>query len=635
MPISDKAIFSESRPFYNKWMMTACVAGLLLAMPVTTWAEDTAVTEEHHEIIQMEERVDVPALALHGEPKYDADFKYFDYVNPDAPKGGAVSTAAIGTFDSLNPYILRGLPAAAVTMTYSSLLKKSLDEPLTSYGLLAKSMTVPEDRSWVTFKLREKARWHDGKPVTALDVLWSLDALKKHGHPFYRSYYSAVEKVIAVDLHTVKFIFKKAGNRELPLIVGDLPVLPKHYWTAKGRDFSKTSLEAPLGNGPYKIKSVDAGRRIVLERVKDWWGDNLAVSKGQNNFDAITIDYYRDPGVAFQAFLAGNVTYRQENIAKNWTQGYNHPAVRKGNIIKDEVKHSLPTGMQAFVINTRRAKFNDPLVREALAYAFDFEWSNKQFAFGSYVRCNSYFSNSELGATKPISKEEIALLEPYRDQLPERVFTHVYQPPKTSGSGDIRQNLRRALQLMREAGYKLEKGMLVNKDGKPFVFEIMTDSPMFDRWLLPFVANLKKLGVVAKIREIDSAQYQNRMNEFDFDMTITTIPQSLTPGNEQYSFFGSETADQPGSQNLAGVKDPVVDMLIDKIIHAETREELITATRAMDRVLLWKFYVIPQWYIDRFRIAYWDTLDQPKENPPYGLPVLETWWSRGAQKKND
>lgn len=598
--------------------------GMACIMPVALADDRAALPQIDTEIVT--EVIDAHALALHGSPKYAADFTHFDYVNPDAPKGGNLSMAALGTFDSVNPYILRGMAAAGVTLTYSTLLSKSLDEPLTSYGELAESITVPEDRSWVTFKLRDQARWHDGKPVTALDVVWTFNTLMKHGQPFYRSYYAAVDKVTAIDLKTIKFTFKKSGNRELPLIVGDMPVLPKHYWTQNGNDFSKTTLKPPLGSGPYKIKTVNPGRRIVLERVEDWWGNDLPIHKGHYNFDTITFDYYRDPGVAFQAFLAGNVDFRQENIAKNWAQGYNHPAVRRGLIQRDEIKHGLPTGIQAFVLNTRRAIFNDPKVREALAYAFDFEWSNKQFAFDSYVRCNSYFSNSELGATMPISDAELALLEPYRDQLPERVFTHVYQPPKTNGSGDIRQNLRRAMQLLREAGWVMEKGVLKNDKGQQFGFEILTDSPTFDRWVLPFVANMRKLGMNVRVREVDSTQYQNRMNEFDFDMAITVIPQSLTPGNEQYGYFGSDTANTKGSQNLMGIKNPVVDDLIDKIIHAATRDELVTTTRAMDRVLAWNFYVIPQWYIDKFRIAYWSKLGHPEENPPYGLPVVETWW---------
>lgn len=567
-------------------------------------------------------------MALHGEPKYAADFTHLEYTNPDAPKGGRFRMGAVGSFDSLNPFIIRGMPAAGMGMIYETLLEKSLDEPLTSYGHLAETIEVPEDRSSVTFELRKEAKWHDGKPITADDVVWTFNTLIKDGQPFYRSYYSQVAKIEKLDERTIRFDFKQKGNRELPLIIGDMPVLPKHYWTAKGNDFSKTTLKPPLGSGPYKVKSVDTGRRMVYERVKDWWGKDLPLNKGRYNFDTIAYDFYRDPGVAFQAFLGGSVDFRQENIAKNWAQGYDHPAVKSGKIKKEEIKHGLPTGMQAFFYNTRREIFKDPKVREALSYAFDYEWSNKQLAFGSYTRCNSYFSNSELAATAPVTLAELKLLEPFRDQLDPRVFSEVYQPPKTKGTGDIRDNLRKATQLLAEAGWKMDKGVLKNAKGQAFRFEILEDSPMFDRWILPFISNLKKLGITATIRQIDVAQYQNRVNDFDYDMVTVLMPQSLTPGNEQMAFWGSESADQPGSQNLPGIKNKAVDAMIDHIIHADTMEELVTATRALDRVLLWNFYVIPQWYSGTFRIAYWNNVERPGQNPPYGLPVPDAWWAK-------
>lgn len=608
MPVSDKASCLV-RPL--SWIKPLCVVSLL-SFSLPAFAAD----ETSH------------ALALHGQPKYAADFKNFDYVNPKAPNGGNITTAAIGSFDTLNPYILKGLPADGMGLMYESLMSKSMDEPLTSYGLVAKTITVPEDRSWASFELRSEAKWQDGKPITADDVVWSFKTLLKSGQPFYRSYYSQVKDVEAIDATHVRFEFKQANNRELPLIIGDLPILPKHYWTDGKHDFTKTTLTPPLGSGPYKVKTVDSGRRIVYERDKNWWGKDLAINKGRYNFDTVTMDYYRDTTVAFQAFLAGSVDFRQENIAKIWAQGYEHPAVKKGLIKKEEIKHKLPSGMQAFGYNIRREIFKDPKVREALGYAFDFEWANKQLAFGSYTRCNSYFSNSELGATMPIGEGEKKLLEPYRDQLPSRVFTDVYQPPKTNGSGDIRQNLRKASLLLQEAGWSLDKGVLKNKKGEEFKFEILTNSPMFDRWLLPFVANLKKLGIKASMREVDMAQYQNRLNDFDFDVTIDSFPQTLTPGNEQYAYWGSELADTNGSMNYVGIQNPVIDAMIEKIVQAPTREDLITATRAMDRVLQWNFYVIPQWYINAFRIAYWDKLGHPAENPPYGLPVLDTWWAK-------
>lgn len=566
------------------------------------------------------------ALALHGEPKYAANFPNLAYVDPNAPKGGAVRLAVVGSFDSLNPFIIRGLPAAGLGLMYQTLLEKSLDEPQTGYGLLAESVEIPEDRAWVRFTLRPEAIWNDGTTVSAEDVIWSFNALMKDGAPFYRSYYAAVAKAEVISPRIVQFTFKKPGNRELPLIIGDMPVLPKNYWTAPKRDFSKTTLEAPLGSGPYKIKSVNAGRSITYERVRDWWGEGMAINKGRYNFDTITFDFYRDSDVAFQAFLAGSVDFRQENVAKNWAQGYNHPNVTSGKIKLQEIKHELPAGMQAFVYNTRRPIFKDPRVREALAYAFDFEWSNKQFAFGSYTRSNSYFTNCPLAADKPISAEETALLEPFREQLPSRVFTDVYQPPKTNGTGDIRNNLRTAVQLLQQAGWKLDQGVLKNSSGEVFTFEILYDGDMFDRWILPFVANLKKLGITANLRIIDVAQFQNRMSDFDFDMTVSTFGQSLTPGNEQSAYWGSDAADQKGSMNIAGIKNPVVDALAEQLIHADTYESLTNVTRALDRTLLWNFYVIPQWYVGTFRIAYWDRLGRPKENPVYGLPMIDTWW---------
>ena len=568
------------------------------------------------------------ALALYGDPKYPSDFQKFDYVSMNAKKGGTFNNAVVGTFDSLNPFIIRGVAAAGLGLIYETLLENSLDEPQTGYGLLAESVEVPDDRSYVTFKLRPQAKWHDGTPVTADDVVWSFETLLKHGQPFFRSYYAQVKEAKAVDAQTVTFTFKKSGLRELPLVLGSMPILPKAYWTQEGRDFSKTTLDIPMGSGPYRITQVESGRRIVYERIKDWWGADLPIHRGRYNFDMIAYDYYRDPSVAFQAFLGGDADFRQENIAKNWAQGYNHPAVKSGKIIKQEIEHELPAGMQAFAYNLRRPLFQDPLVREALAYAFDYEWSNKQLAFGSYIRTNSFFANSPLAADKPITMEELALLEPYRDQLPPRLFSEIYQPPKTDGSGNARKNLRHAQGLLEKAGWRLDGKTLRNANGKAFEFEILTDSPMFERWLLPFVANLKRLGITVTVREVDTAQYQNRLTDFDYDMTIISIGQSLTPGNEQHAYWSSEMADQPGSSNLMGIENPVVDALVDKIISASTYEELQTATRALDRVLLWNFYVIPQWYVGTFRVAYWDKFGRPSINPPYGLPVTDTWWMK-------
>jgi microcin C transport system substrate-binding protein len=609
MSISDKATCSASRKSWPSFFLSIFLLAFLICTPAC--AKETSLR----------------ALTMYDEaPKYAADFQHFDYVNPDAPKGGELKMGVEGAFDSLNAFIIKGIPATGTDLIYETLLQKSLDEPQTSYGLLAESMRMADDRSWVEFTLRPQAKWQDGQPVTADDVVWSFNTLVKDGAPGYRAYYSQVAKVEKTGERIVKFTFKNAGNRELPLIVGELTILPKHYWMQKGHDFTKTTLEPPLGSGPYKIKSVDSGRQIVYEHDKNWWGKDLPINKGRYNFDTVTFDYYRDTSVEFQAFLGGNIDFRSENVAKMWAQGYQHPAVLSGKIKKEEFRHSLPTGIQGFVYNTRRPIFADPRVREALAYAFDFEWANKQFAFGSYIRANSYFSNSELAATSLPAPEELKLLEPFRDKLPPRVFTDIYAAPKTNGSGDIRENLHKALDLLKQAGWTLQDGVLKDKNGKPFEFEILTEKQMFDRWVLPFVANLKKLGIDAKYRVIDVSQYQNRMNDFDFDMTLSIFPESQSPGNEQAAYWGSGNADTPGSANVMGIKNPVIDALIPHITHATTREELVTATHALDRVLQWNFYMIPQWYLNNFRIAYWAKLGHPDKNPPYGLPVIDTWW---------
>jgi microcin C transport system substrate-binding protein len=567
------------------------------------------------------------AAALFGEPKYDADFKQLDYVNVNAPKGGHFRAAVVGSFDSTNAHIIKGVSAAGIAMLYDSLMSRSLDEPATSYGLIAKSIAIAPDRSAVTFELRPEARWHDGKPITVDDVIWSFETLRDKGSPFYRTYYKSVREAYKSGHRRVTFSFKRKNDKELPMIMGDLPILPKHYWTDGKRDFSKTSLEKPLGSGPYKVRSIETGRRITYERVKDWWAKDLPIMRGKYNFDRITYDYYRDNGVAFQAFLSGAADFRQENVAKNWAQGYTHPRVRNGDIIRKSISHDLPTGMQGFIYNIRRPMFKDVRVREALNYAFDYEWSNKQLAFNAYKRSRSYFNNCYLASEDIPEGEERALLMRYKSRLPEELFTQPYKNPLNKGDGMIRDNLRHGLKLLEDAGWTLnDKGLLQNKKGNLFTFEILTDNPMFDRWLLPFARNLRRMGIIVRLRTIDPAQYQNRMTSYDFDMTITVIPQSLTPGNEQYTYWHSTQANVPGGNNIVGIQNPVVDYLVNRVIKARTEEDLIASTKALDRVLLWNHYVIPQWYSDQFRIAYASWLGAPAENPPYGLPVLETWW---------
>ncbi|HKJ94595.1 MAG TPA: extracellular solute-binding protein [Gammaproteobacteria bacterium] len=566
------------------------------------------------------------AIAMYGKPKYGPDFTHFDYVNPDAPKGGTLRLANVSasTFDSLNPFILKGNPADGLSYVYDTLMVQSLDEPFTEYGLIAKTVEVAPDRTWVRFTLRKSARFHDGTPVTADDVVFSFRTLKKEGHPHYRLYYRDVTSVEKNGPHEVTFHFRSGHNRELPLIIGQLPVLPKHWW--KDRDFSSTSLEPPMGSGPYRVAKVEQGKRIVYQRVKDYWARDLPVNKGRYNADRITYDYYRDGTVALQALKAGEYDLRQENVAKNWATAYNIPAVKKGQLIKAEIHHSMPTGMQGFFYNTRREVFQDPRVREALAYAFDFQWTNKNLFYGAYKRTESYFSNSELASSGLPSDAELALLKPYRDQLPKRVFTQGYKAPTTAGDHSLRGNLRKALELLQKAGWHVNNGTMVNdKTGKPMRFEILLNSPSFERVTLPFVDNLKRLGIQASVRTVDPTQYQNRLNNFDFDMTVYVVGESLSPGNEQRQYWSCEAAKTQGSQNIAGICDPVVDDLIDKVINAPDRDSLITRVHALDRVLLWNFYVIPHWHLDYFRVAYWNKFGRPKENPPYGL-ATDSWW---------
>lgn len=572
---------------------------------------------------------DAHGFALHGEPKYKADFQQLDYVNVDAPKGGEIRIAVIGSFDSLNQFILKGEQAAGLGSVYETLMEGTADEAGSAYGLIAESISFPDDRSSVTFKLRKEAKFNDGKPITAEDVIWSFNTLKTKGHPFYRSYYRDVEKAEESAAGVVKFTFKGTGNMELPLIMGQLPVIPKHDW--QKRKFEETTLEAPLGSGPYRIESVEAGRSMTFARNENWWGKDLPINRGRYNFDKIRYDYYRDQTVAHEAFLSGRWDFKQENIAKNWATGYDAEPIKKGQIKKEEIKNSLPSGMQGFAYNTRRPLFSDVRVREALAYAFDFEWSNKNLAFGAYKRTASYFENSELAAHGKPNEAELALLKPFRGSVPERVFTETYSPPKTDGSGNMRNNMKKAQELLATAGWTLKDNALVNAEGKPFAFEILLDNPSFERWIQPFFRNLEKLGIKATLRIVDSAQYQNRMNDFDFDMVVSVFPQSLTPGNEQIDMWTSAKADVKGSRNVAGIKNPAVDALVEKIIAARTREELATACKALDRVLQWGFYVIPHWHTSVYRIAFWDIFGRPPVNPPYGLPVVETWWQDKAK----
>lgn len=613
---------------------------LFLLFAIPAFAEEEEMKAESQEVtevetVQPEESITIaPGVAMHGEIKYKDGFTHLDYTTPDAPKGGTLKTHSIGTFDSLNPFIVKGTPAAGMqfigqSLLYDALMEQSYDEPFSMYGLLAETIERPKDNTWVAFNLRPEAKWADGKPVTADDVVWSFNTFMEKGTPFFKAYYGDVETVEATSERRVKFTFKHGGNAELPLIISQLSILPKHYWEQDGHNFEETTLVPPLGNGPYKIGNVVAGRSIEYVRNPDYWGKDLPINKGKFNFGKVVIDYYKDNNVALEAFFAGEYDYRTENTAKLWESGYDAQPVKDGRIIKEEIPHKRPQGMQGFIFNLRRDVFKDPKVRSAIDFAFDFDWSNKQFAYGGYKRTDSYFENSELAALDGLPAGRVLeILEPFRGKIPDSVFTERYTPPKTDGSGNNRENLRKAMQLLDEAGYKLgeDKIRVHETTGLRLEFEIIDSNPLFERWVLPYIRNLERLGIKATFRVLDPAQYQNRMNEFDYDMTIMSIGQSDSPGNEQRDFWSSEKADISGSRNYMGIKDPVIDELIEMIIQAPDRAELVALCRALDRVLLAGHYVVPQWHIDYWRVAYWAKLGRPDQLSNLTPGVIDTWW---------
>ena len=564
------------------------------------------------------------AIAMHGEPKYPDSFQYVDYANPDAPKGGKIILSSTGSYDSFNPFILKGTAAAGIGNLYETLTTGSSDEAFTEYGLIAKTIEWPDDRSWVAFTIREEAVWHDGKKISPEDVIWTFNTLMEKGHPFYKYYYGDVVEVIQENDNKVRFNFKGNTNLELPLIVGQLPVLPKHYWINK--NFEETSMDIPIGSGPYKIKTFDAGRTITYELDSDYWGKNIPIKKGTENFGIIQYEYYKDRSIEREAFKSGDIDLFSENTSKDWATSYDTPAVQNGLIKKELIEHQNPQGMQGFAFNTRKEIFEDKRVREALSYAFDFEWTNKNLFYNAYKRTNSFFENSELASSGVPSGRELDLLNDYKELLPQKLFQEEYNPPKTDGSGFMRKELQEATKLLQDAGWELQEGKLINKkSGSKFEFELLLVSPAFERIVLPFKDNLAKLGIDVSVRTIDSAQYQNRLDGFDFDMIVSTFSQSLSPGNEQRNFWGSDAAKTNGSRNIIGISNEVIDSLIEKVISAKDREDLIVTTRALDRVLLWNHYVIPQWHISAYRTLYWDIFDKPSVRPKYSLGT-HTWW---------
>ena len=570
------------------------------------------------------------ALSLLGEPGLPADFPHWPWVNPSAPKGGELVRPAVGSFDSLNPYILRGTQAAGLLQVFDTLLASSLDEASTEYAHLASGIELPADRRGITFLIHERARWHDGKPVTAADAAWTFNTLREKGHPFYRAYWGDVTEVVAEDARRLTFRFKDDKNRELGLILGQMPVLPQHAW--EGRDFAQPSLDLPLGSGPYKVERIEAGRSITYRRVADYWGRDLPTVKGTANFDTIRFEYFRDTAVLFEAFKAGQVDVRQENIARLWATGYDFPAFRQGQVKRQEIPNEVPTGMQGFAMNLRRPMFQDRRVREALGLMFDFEWMNANLFYGSYKRTTSYFSNSELASSGLPSEGELLILSAFRGRVPEELFTSEYRVPVSDGSNTNREAARRALALLQAAGWTVRDRKLVNAQNQPFAFEMLLSDATYERIALPYVQSLARLGIEARVRTVDPAQYQKRMDEFDYDMTVALFPQSLSPGNEQRDFFSSDKAREPGSRNVIGISDPVVDALVELVIAAPDRQALIDRCRALDRVLLWGFYVVPQWHLSAFRIAWWDKFGKPERNPRYALD-LASWWVEPAKER--
>lgn len=569
------------------------------------------------------------SLAVNGETKYKSDFKYFEYVNPNAPKQGELKLSSQGTFDSLNNFVLKGSSAEGLNLLFDTLASISQDEPFSLYPLIAEFIEVSPDNSWVKFYINKKAKFQDGTSISAKDVKFSFHTLIEKGTPFYKRYYNDVKDVQVIDNLTVQFNFKRNDNKELALILGQLVVFPEHFW--KGKDFLDSDNIVPLGSGPYKIEKYKYGKYITYKRDANYWAKDLPANVGHYNFDRIKYDYYKDESVALEAFKSGEFDLKIENTAKTWATLYKGKNFDNGKITKKNIPHELAQGMQGFLFNLRKPLFQDIELRRAINLAFDFEWTNKQLFFGQYTRTNSYFANSELSSRGLPSKEELKLLTPFKDKLPSSIFTAEYKNNVTKGNGKLRTQLRQALKILKKQGWKFENKVLV-KDGKKLEFEILLTSPAFERIVQPFIKNLKKIGIVAKIKMIEAVSYTNRLNNFDYDMTVQFLPVSLSPGNELYSYWGSNAASIKGSRNYMGLQSSVIDALLKNIVTATSRQELITAVRALDRVLLHNYYVVPQWYNASYRIAYWSKFKQPKISPKYGLGI-HTWWEENQVGK--
>ena len=572
----------------------------------------------------------VHGLALYGEPKYGPG-EVFDYVNPNAPKGGTFRTnSPTPTFDSFNPFIIKGTPAAGLsflgTNSYfiEGLTVQGSDEPFTQYCLICETMELAEDSSWIEFVIRPEAKFHDGSSVTADDVIFSFETLMEKGHPFYKLYWGDVEKAEKMGERMVRFYFGNLDNAELPLVLGQLPILSKSYWD--DGVFESGSLEVPASSGPYRISSFEPGRFVTYARDPNYWGKDLPVTAGTHNFDEVRIDYFRDTQVAFEAFKAYQFDHLVENTALRWATGYDEDVIESGLMKKESFKDGMPDSTQGFVMNLRRAKFSDRRVREAMGLAFDFDWSNKTLAYSQYEPMESFFGGSELAATGLPQGLELEILEKHRGPVPDEVFTTPFSPSRTDGSGNNRANLLKARQLLKAAGWEIKGGVLTNtKSGETFEFEFLLGQSGLEKWITPYLSNLERLGIKGRMRTVDSTQYVNRINEFDFDMMVGVPNQSISPGNEQREFWGSDAADRPGSRNYSGISNPVVDAIVEGLIAAPTRESLVAHTRALDRILLWNHYFVPELSVPATRHAFWNKFRHPEKTSLQG-PDLAAWW---------
>lgn len=570
------------------------------------------------------------SIALGYTPKYPASFSHFDYANQAAPKGGSLSLPAVGNFDSLNPYLLKGIAAVGITdLVFETLMEQSLDEPFSQYGLLAQDVVLAADKLSVTFRLNPKARFSDGSPVFAADVKHSFDTLKSNlAHPQFRFYWADIKRAVAVDARTVRFEFAKV-NPELHLLCGQIPVF-SHKWGG-GKAFDKVVTDLPIGSGPYRLENYQIGKKVSFARNSDYWARDLNVRRGAFNFDRINFVYYKDTTVQLEAFKAGEFDFVLVNNSKQWARDYKGPKFEQKLIKKAELRHNNNAGMQGFIFNVRRPVFQDKRVRQAIALALDFEWSNKNLFYNQYQQCYSYFSNSELAASGVPQGDELKLLEPFRNQLPPELFTQPWQPPSTSPPGSLRANLRKAKILLAEAGWTYRDGTLRNKVGQPLEFEIMLAEKAFERIVGPFARNLAKLGIQVNYRTVDISLYQRRADTFDFDMMVNSYGQSQSPGNEQMNMWHSSAADREGSNNIIGIKDPVVDAMVQKVVYAPDRKSLVTATHALDRVLLHGEYLVPHWFVPFHRVAYWDKFGFPQTLPKYYQAtewMLKYAWSK-------